>query len=44
MRAVRFHTFGGPGVLAIEDDVSEPPAGPGQVRVRVQAASVNPVD
>ena len=44
MRAVRFHTFGGPGVLAIEDDVPEPPAGPGQVRVRVQAASVNPVD
>jgi len=44
MRAVHFHAFGGPGVLAIEDDVPEPPVGPGQVRVRVQAASVNPVD
>ena len=30
MRAVRFHTFGGPGVLAIEDDVPETPAGPGR--------------
>ena len=43
MRAVRFHTFGDPTVLRVED-APEPHAGPGQVRIRVQAASVNPVD
>ncbi|SFR29875.1 NADPH:quinone reductase [Lentzea waywayandensis] len=43
MRAVRFHEFGDPQVLAVED-APEPHAGPGEVRVRVQAASVNPVD
>lgn len=43
MKAVRFHKYGGPGVLAIEQ-VPKPEPGPGQVLVRVHAASVNPVD
>lgn len=43
MRAVRFHEFGDPQVLTVED-APEPHAGPGEVRIRVQAASVNPVD
>ncbi|RNE64110.1 NADP-dependent oxidoreductase [Cryobacterium tepidiphilum] len=42
-RYVRFDRFGGPEVLHILED--EPPqAGPGQVRVRVHAAGLNPVD
>ncbi|MCZ2850846.1 NADP-dependent oxidoreductase [Modestobacter sp. VKM Ac-2978] len=43
MRAVRFHEFGGPEVLRLEE-VAEPHAGPGQVRVRVHACGVNPAD
>jgi NADPH:quinone reductase-like Zn-dependent oxidoreductase len=43
MRAVRFHEFGDPHVLTVED-APEPHAGSGEVRIRVQAASVNPVD
>lgn len=43
MRAIRVTTFGGPQVLALAE-VSRPEPGPGQVRVRVQAAGVNPVD
>jgi NADPH:quinone reductase-like Zn-dependent oxidoreductase len=43
MRAVRFHEFGDPHVLTVED-APDPHAGPGQIRIRVQAASVNPVD
>ncbi|GAA2153922.1 NADPH:quinone reductase-like Zn-dependent oxidoreductase [Humibacillus xanthopallidus] len=43
MRAVRFHQYGGPEVLTLED-ASEPHAAPGQVRIRVAASSVNPVD
>ena len=43
MRAVVFEEFGGPEVLRTED-VSEPHAGPGQTRVRVRAAGVNPID
>ena len=43
MRAVRFHEFGDPHVLTVED-APEPHAGPGQIRIRVQAAGVNPVD
>jgi len=42
-RAVRFETFGGPEVLELRD-VPEPHAGPGQVRVRVTAAGLNPMD
>ncbi|MHB1491535.1 MAG: NADP-dependent oxidoreductase, partial [Cellulomonas sp.] len=43
MRAVRFHQYGDPQVLALED-APEPHAGPGQVRIAVRAASVNPID
>lgn len=43
MRAVGFFTFGGPEVLEVID-VSEVEAGPGEVRVRVHAAGVNPTD
>jgi NADPH:quinone reductase-like Zn-dependent oxidoreductase len=43
MQAVVFEEFGGPEVLRIQD-VAEPHAGPGQVRVKVRAAGVNPMD
>lgn len=43
MKAVRFHEFGGPDVLRLEDvDVPEP--GAGEVRLRVAATTFNPVD
>jgi NADPH:quinone reductase-like Zn-dependent oxidoreductase len=40
---VRIHEFGGPETLKVED-LPIPHAGPGEVRIRVMAASVNPVD
>ena len=43
MRAVRYHEFGGPEVLQI-DEVDRPEPGDNQVLVAVEAASVNPVD
>ncbi|MDX6729852.1 MAG: hypothetical protein QOK49_4657 [Baekduia sp.] len=43
MRAVTFTDYGGPEVLQVAD-VEEPHAGPGQIRIAVQAAGVNPVD
>ncbi len=43
MRAARFHRYGGPGVLTVED-APEPHAGPGSIRIRVRAASINPID
>lgn len=43
MKAVRFHSYGGPEVLVYED-VPDPSPGPGDVLVKVQAAGVNPVD
>lgn len=43
MRAARFHEYGGTEVLVVED-APEPHAGAGEVRVRVAAASVNPID
>jgi NADPH:quinone reductase-like Zn-dependent oxidoreductase len=42
-RAVRLESFGGPEVLDIRE-VPAPQAGPGQVRVRVTAAGLNPMD
>ncbi|MEU7887875.1 NADP-dependent oxidoreductase [Microbispora bryophytorum] len=42
-RAVVYETFGGPEVLELRD-VPEPHAGPGEVRVRVTAAGLNPMD
>jgi len=43
MKAVRFHEYGDPDVLRHED-VDEPVAGAGQVRVRVAATTFNGVD
>lgn len=43
MRAVGLRRFGGPEVLEVHDLLA-PQAGPGQVRIRVHAAAVNPTD
>ena len=43
MRAVQFSEFGGPEVLEIVE-VPDPAPAPGQVRVRVHAAGINPID
>ena len=43
MLAVVVHQYGGPEVLKFED-FGDPVPGPGQVLVRVAAASVNPID
>jgi NADPH:quinone reductase-like Zn-dependent oxidoreductase len=43
MKAVRFDQFGGPEVLQIVD-LPDPHPGPGQVRIAVRAAGVNPSD
>ncbi|MEV5966236.1 NADP-dependent oxidoreductase [Kribbella sp. NPDC051952] len=43
MQAVVFEEFGGPEVL-VTREVAEPHAGPGQTRIRVHAAGVNPLD
>lgn len=42
-RAVQFESFGGPEALSIRE-VPVPQAGPGQLRVRVTAAGLNPMD
>lgn len=42
-RAVMYETFGGPEVLKLRD-VPEPHAGTGEVRVRVAAVGLNPMD
>ncbi|WP_167132846.1 NADP-dependent oxidoreductase [Paramicrobacterium chengjingii] len=42
-RAVIYEKFGGPEVLELKE-VPEPHAGPGEVRVRVTAAGLNPMD
>ncbi|XXT91982.1 alcohol dehydrogenase catalytic domain-containing protein [Sorangium sp. So ce281] len=42
-RAVRLDSFGGPEVLEIHE-VPAPQAGPGQVRLRVTVAGLNPMD
>lgn len=43
MKAIRIHEFGGPEVLRYED-IPESQPGPGEVRIRVIAAGVNPID
>jgi NADPH:quinone reductase-like Zn-dependent oxidoreductase len=43
VKAVRFSQFGGPEVLEIVD-LPDPHPGPGQVRIAVRAAGVNPSD
>jgi NADPH:quinone reductase-like Zn-dependent oxidoreductase len=42
-RAVIYEKFGGPEVLELRE-VPEPHAGPGEVRIRVAAAGLNPMD
>jgi NADPH:quinone reductase-like Zn-dependent oxidoreductase len=44
MYALQYAQYGGPEVLQLNQDVPEPHAGPGQVRVAVHATSVNPYD
>jgi NADPH:quinone reductase-like Zn-dependent oxidoreductase len=43
MRAVRFHDYGPPSVLVV-DEVERPEPKEGEVLVRVRAAGVNPID
>ena len=43
MQALRYHSFGSPGDLRLED-VSPPEPAAGEVLVGVRYASVNPVD
>ena len=43
MKAIGYTQFGGPDVLRVLE-LPQPHAGPGQVRVRVQAAAVSPAD
>lgn len=43
MKALQFHEYGGPEVLSL-DEVPEPHARPGQVRIKVAAASLNAID
>ncbi|MGW4242380.1 NADP-dependent oxidoreductase [Nocardia sp. NPDC004722] len=43
MKAVRFAEYGGPEVLTLQE-VAEPHPGPGQIRIAVRAAGVNPHD
>src|ERR1700685_2557575 len=43
MKAIVVHEYGGPEVLKFED-YPDPVQGPGEVLVRVAAASVNPID
>ncbi len=43
MKAIRVHTTGGPEVLRL-DDLALPEPGPGELRIRVEAAGVNYID
>jgi NADPH:quinone reductase-like Zn-dependent oxidoreductase len=43
MKAVALTEFGGPDVLHVIS-LPAPQAGPGQIRIRVTAAAVNPAD
>lgn len=43
MQAIVFEEFGGPEVLQVQE-IDEPHAGPGEVRIKVVAAGVNPMD
>jgi NADPH:quinone reductase-like Zn-dependent oxidoreductase len=43
MQALQFTTYGGPEVLTWAE-APDPHAGPGQIRIAVRAASVNPID
>jgi NADPH:quinone reductase-like Zn-dependent oxidoreductase len=43
MKAIQYREFGGPEVLELAD-LPDPHPGPGQIRVAVRAAAINPVD
>src|SRR5580698_4594348 len=43
MKAIVVHQYGGPEVLGLEE-YPDPVPGPGEVLVKVAAASVNPID
>ncbi len=43
MRAIRIHQFGGPEALSL-DDLPVPEPGPGEVRVKIEAAGLNFID
>ena len=43
MKAVRFHEFGGPDVLGVEE-IDDPKPGPGEVSIRVRASALNHLD
>jgi NADPH:quinone reductase-like Zn-dependent oxidoreductase len=43
MKAIRIHQYGGPEVL-VQVEMQRPTPGPDEVFIKVQAASVNPVD
>jgi NADPH:quinone reductase-like Zn-dependent oxidoreductase len=43
MKAIQFSRFGGPEVLELVE-LTDPHPGPGQIRVAVRAAAVNPID
>src|ERR1044072_2455632 len=43
MKSVQYSEYGDPDVLRVAD-VEEPHAGPGQIRIAVRAASINPID
>jgi NADPH:quinone reductase-like Zn-dependent oxidoreductase len=43
MKAIQFSRFGGPEVLELVE-LPDPHAGPGQIRVAVRAAAINPID
>lgn len=44
MKAVILYEYGDVNKLQFENDQQEPPFGPGEVRVRVRATSINPID
>lgn len=44
MRAVVLYEYGDVNKLQVENDQREPPYGPNEVRVRVRATSINPID
>lgn len=44
MKAVVLYEYGDVNKLQVENDQQEPPFGPGEVRVRVRATSINPID
>src|SRR5438270_10031668 len=43
MKAIQYSRFGGPEVLEVVE-LADPHPGPGQIRVAVRAAAINPID